>query len=207
MAATSGHGIDPYGYDGLVQKPAVPYIPAITSPQAGGSGTSFIPGKATGNYIQTPQSQAVLEMLWPGMQQYASALSGGGSLYNVPQAPMPNQGWFSGLDPSITQGLWEPYQQGSQQLAEQLGSYGQLGSARGGVAGAGAAGLGKYWEQAGRDVGLSAWSMINPNQMAQYQAQTQAQQMPWLTMPSVFGNAMPTPYIKQGDSGGGGGKK
>jgi hypothetical protein len=84
-----------------------------------------------------------------------------------------------------------------------MGASGMAGSARGGWSGAASAGLGKFWEQAGRDVGLSAWNMINPNQMAQYQAQLTAQQMPWAAFPSMFGSAMPTPYIKQGTSGGG----
>jgi len=183
------------------QSPIAPVAPTSTS----GSSSNFF-GKATGKYIQTPQAQAALKQLWPGLTQLGNALSSGGALYNVPQAPMPTQGWFSGLDQSIQSGIMEPYTLASQQLAEQLGSYGQLGSARGGVSGAGAAGLGRFWEDAAQGMGTQAWNMINPNAMAQYQAQVQSQQLPWATFPSMFGSAMPTPYINQGTSGGGGKK-
>lgn len=174
---------------------------------APGSGSSsYVPGNVTGKYIQTPQAQAALGLLWPGLEQLGTSLSKGGSLYDVPNAPMPTEGWFSGLDSSIQSGLLEPYTLASKQLAEQLGGYGQLGSARGGVSGSGAAGLGRFWEDAAQGMGMQAWNMINPNQMAQYQAGVAARQLPWLTYPNLLGSAMPTPYIKQSSSGGGGKK-
>jgi hypothetical protein len=168
--------------------------------------------------ISSPESQAALEAFMPALRRIGEAATKGKQLYEVPQAPLvdynpgqyaPSAGWFSGLDPSITQGMWEPYNQGANQLAEQLSSFGGLGSARGGVSGMGAAGLGKFWENASQNVGMNAWNMMGPTREAQA-AQTSAAQnaamQQWLQqilatqsaygpVAGIVGGAMPTPAL------------
>jgi hypothetical protein len=172
-------------------------------------------GGGSTTYAQSPEAQQMMQLMMPAVGRIGEAGGSGGTLWDVPNAPgvtpapMPNQGWFGGLDSNIMSGLWEPYKQGSQMLMEQLGPQ----SARAGISGSGAAGLGKFWEQAGRNVGQQAWNMINPNAMAQWQMGNQnamqqwaqnlyARQAPYSMIPGMAGGAMPTPMMTPG-----GGKK
>jgi len=81
----------------------------------------------------------------------------------------PQQGWFSGLDSSIKQGLWEPVNEASRVMQEQMGRAGQWGSARGGMSGAAGAAMGELYGRASPQIGMQAWNMLSPHRTAQYQ--------------------------------------
>jgi hypothetical protein len=72
-----------------------------------------------------------------------------------------------------------PYLEAEQQLLETLGAGGGLGSARGGFSGQGAAGLGRYWADAGQQYGRDLWGMIAPAQQAGWGAELQRGQQGW----------------------------
>lgn len=212
---------DSYEYDG----------PVAECKKGGGGGGST-------QYVQSPEARKMLRKMMPAVSKIGQAGKEGTPLWDVPDtpgvsampgissAPMPTQGWFSGLDENIKAGMMEPYQEASQQLMEQMGAAGMGGSARGGISGNAAAGLGRFWEDAATGMGQQAWGMINPNAMAQWQMQNTMQMEPWRMenqnamqawaqdiaarqspysiIPGMAGGAMPTPVMQQG---GGGGKK
>jgi hypothetical protein len=153
-------------------------------------------GGSSTQYVQSPEAQKVLSAMLPAVKRVGRAGQYGQTLWDVPSysptsapqiggapgvtgAPMPTEGWFSGMDPNIMSGLWEPYQQGSKQLMEQLGAAGMAGGAASGLSGTAAGGLGRFWEDASKNVGLSAWNMINPNAMAQWQMEQERTMEPW----------------------------
>lgn len=97
--------------------------------------------------------------------------------YNLPNVPnlMPTQSWYNSLSPDVKAGVWAPYQEAAQQLTEQFGSRGQLGSARAGYSGAYGAAMGEFASNAAQQVGLQTWNMAQPQiQMAQQAWQTEA---------------------------------
>lgn len=168
----------------------------------GGGGTST-------EYVQSPEAREAMQMMLPSIRRLGEAGAAGGQLWDVPSVPSmaPTEGWFSGLDPNVTAGMWEPYERGSMQLAEQMGAGGMGGSARGGWSGAAGAGLGRFWEDASTSVGQQAWGMMQPSrkaQMQEWQQDIMARQFPYTAIPGIFGASMPSPVVTQG---GGGGKK
>jgi hypothetical protein len=138
------------------------------------------------------------------------------------------------ISPEVRAGVMAPYLEAEQQLMETLGAGGGLGSARGGFSGQGAAGLGRFWADAGQQYGRDLWGMIAPAQQAgwgaelqrgqqdwgaqlaqnmfgaqagqqQWQAGLQEQQFPFSVIPAMFGQAMPSAVTTQGSGGGGSG--
>lgn len=95
--------------------------------------------------------------------------------YQVPstQSIMPTSDWWGGLAPQVKQGLWAPYNEGAQQMLEQMGGGGMLGSPSGGMSGAAGAAMGRYYQDAAKDVGLQAWQMTAPGAFAGWQADLQ----------------------------------
>jgi hypothetical protein len=184
--------IDPWGMP--LERPSIP-SPITAKPDTGGPW-----GTPSGDdYILSPPAAKLLNLLGPQMSQ----LGTGGPLWDVPLAVGPTADWYGNLSPDVMQGVWAPYQDASKQFMEQLGAGGLATSQRGGISGAGAAGLGKFWEQAGRNVGQQAWGMTAPGLMAKYEADINAMQYPWMARQQLFSQAMPTPKIDQS----GGGKK
>lgn len=83
--------------------------------------------------------------------------------YQIPDAVLPTQGWYSNMSPAIQQAIKEPYIDASRELGEQLGSVGMMGSARGGASGAAANVLSDFWGQvAAPQMAMSAWNMMQP---------------------------------------------
>lgn len=126
---------------------------------------------------QGVQQQGMANM---GMPQAPTAPSMSGVLsgvspYNIPsiQNMMPTQSWYNSMSPEVKAGVWAPYQEGASALQEQLGSIGGLGNQRGGVSGAGAAGLGNYYAKATPAAAMSLWNMSQPAMQQGWQAQLQ----------------------------------
>jgi hypothetical protein len=94
------------------------------------------------------------------------------SIYDVPggQNLMPTQGWYDNISQEVKQGLWEPWNDAANQLQMNMNVQGQLGSPRGGYSGAAGTGLGKLYADAGQQVGMQAWNMMQPGNQALWQA-------------------------------------
>jgi len=144
--------------------------------------------------------------------------------YGIPDITgmMPTSATMGAIAPEVRAGVMAPYVEASQQLGEQLATYG--GSARGGMGGSAAAGLGRFWGDVGQQYGRDLWSMVQPAQQAGWQAELgrgretwgaglgrardiwgqeqMAKQFPYTAIPGMFGASMPSPVVQQG-----GGKK
>jgi hypothetical protein len=159
-----------------------------------GKGSSGTKTTYTSSWEQKQIAQALLPMI-QGMAQQgvnqqgmegmgipnaptASSMSGvlsGVSPYNIPsiQNMMPTKSWYNSMSPEVKAGVWAPYQEGASALQEQLGSIGGLGNQRGGVSGAGAAGLGNYYAKATPQAAMSLWNMSQPAMQQGWNAQLQ----------------------------------
>ena len=121
---------------------------------------------------------------------------------------MPTGQTMSSISPAVWSGIMQPYQKVESQLMETLGAGGQLGSARGGFSGEGAAGLGKYWADVAPGIGMQAWNMISPalqqgwgaglqREQALWGEQLQEAKYPWQAGPSYLSMSMPQPYVQE----------
>ena len=115
---------------------------------------------------QTGQPPSALDNI-PSMQGVMSDVP----MYDIPQAPQPNQQWWQGVSPDVKAGLWQPYKEAGQQLSEQMGGQGQWGSARGGPSGAAGAAMGEIASRGAMNVPMQAWQMGEQGRMADYNAQ------------------------------------
>jgi hypothetical protein len=107
----------------------------------------------------------------PGLPSMQGVLSGV-PMYDVPQQPtydipdvrsmMPGATWWGDLDPSIKAGIRAPYEDASQQLAEQLGAKGMTGSGASPYSGQAQAGLGQFWADAAPAMAQQGWGMVAP---------------------------------------------
>jgi len=105
-------------------------------------------------------------------------------LYDIPHPA----GAVSAVSPLVSPGLWKPYQQAEERLMDIYQSRGQLGAPGAGLSGAAAAGLGEFYQQAAKDIGLQTYQMGMPL----WQAQLQRETMPWQMLPGLLGGAYPT---------------
>lgn len=150
-------------------------------------------------YYQSPEQRSIMSALLPMANILGQAGKTGEGLYSIPTSPtygtlptpgnyasaiadptmmMPTGDWYSEIAPEVTKGLWAPYEKAGTQLWDVMQSKGQLGSQRGGVsAGAGAA-LGELYAQGAKDVGLSAYQMMQQPMQQYWSALTTAQQLP-----------------------------
>ena len=133
--------------------------------------------------------------------------------YLNPQALSPQGNWMGSLDPNIQAGLWEPYNQGAQQLINTMG--GGAGSASAGFSGAAGGALSDFYGDASKNVGMTAWNMMQPYNQAQYGIGSQQlgidqnlmnygvaqSQAPLGFATSMLGGTYPTPVIQQGAPG------
>jgi len=123
---------------------------------------------------QSPQQQQIWNASAPNV---ANLLQG--NLPNVPQtyvpnAPMPGQGWYQGLDPNVRAGIEEPYMRGMDMMRNQLQMGGQLGNQRAGMSGAAADVFGQYSQDASKGMAQTAWGMMQPGLQMQQQQLGQA---------------------------------
>ena len=173
-------------------------------------------------YTQSHEQEQMMKALMPmfqGLARYGEERYFGGEAnlgapsaqgmltQQDPSTAMPTQAWWESLSPEVKTGLYAPYEEAGQGLMKQLGSRGQLGSARGGLSGATGAAMGELAGQAAKNVGLSAWQMTAPAAMAHYQAGQQedladyntamtAWNIPMQTR-GMMGSGMPQGYVTQ----------
>ena len=179
-------------------------------------------GGSNVTYAQSPEQAQLLSTIMPVVSRVASTAMTGQPLYQLPatyeipaaEAVMPTTDWWKGIAPEVKQGLWAPYNEAADILTERLGATGGLGSARGGYSGSAAAGLGKLYSEAGKDVGLQAWQMTQPALAAQWQAELEREKglyglelartvAPYQLISSLTGSAAqltPTGMVQQSPS-------
>lgn len=171
-------------------------------------------GGGSAQSVSSPEQDALIRNIIPMVKRMSRQALRSRPLYDVPtydvpgaESMMPTSDWYSNLSPEVMQGVWAPYQDASKQLQEQLGASGMGGSAIGGISGTAASGLGKFWEQAGRNVGQQAWGMVQPALSAEWQgnlgrnqwtagAELQAMQAPYSAVgltPSALPDVAYTP--------------
>ena len=158
-------------------------------------------GKTSVSYKQSPQQAEMYNMMLPLFQRLAGAGGSGGMPFNIPSAVTPSSGWFNNLSPDVMKGIWEPYNEGANQMMETMGMNGQIGSARGGYSGTGGNAMGRYYADAATDVGKQAWDMTSPGLMNEWQARLQALLLPYGIFPGMMGETYPNPVVKQGSPG------
>lgn len=174
---------------------------------------SFLFGESPSiGYSQSPQAREMYNTFWPLLK--ATASGGGWNIpsYNVPDAYGPTKNWFNSISPDVMEGLWEPYEFAASQLGERMGAGGQLGSARGGYSGTAGDSFGRFYAEAGKDIGTQAWNMMSPGIMANWSAQLGQNQNLWMQqlqrnmypysiMSGMLGASMPNTVVNQGSQG------
>jgi hypothetical protein len=88
--------------------------------------------------------------------------------YVDPSVLRPTADWYGSLSPEVMGGLWAPYEQAGERLLERMGAQGMAGNIRGGYSGQAQAAMGTLAAEAAKNVGLQAWQMNQPAQLAQY---------------------------------------
>jgi predicted lipid-binding transport protein (Tim44 family) len=142
-------------------------------------------------YSQSPEQRQIMGAVMPlfqGLSEYgqsryfggapqmgAPSMSGvltGQPMYDIPDPSMamPTANWFGSLSPEVKAGLYAPYMEAGQGIAEMMGARGQMGSGSSGHTGAFGAAMGELAGQAARDVGLNAWQMTAPAAQAGWNA-------------------------------------
>ena len=94
------------------------------------------------------------------------------SIYDIPSGEglQPTSGWYNSIAPEVRQGMWEPWNDASNQMMANMSGIGQLGSPGAGMSGAALNAQGSLYADAGQQVGMQAWNMMQPGQQAMWQA-------------------------------------
>lgn len=131
---------DSYEYDGPV---------ALCG--GGGGGDSDV------NYQQSKEQRKVYNKAFKIMKG-VWADGGQGFIDQYADVVQPTAQWYQNLSPEYMAGVWEPYNMGAQQMLENMGAQGVVGSGRGGYSGAASDALGRFYADASQQVGLDAWN-------------------------------------------------
>lgn len=170
--------------------------------------------------VTSPQAEQALGAVMPALERIGQMGSIGAPLYNVPQAPigniaqyyggagqamMPSAANIGAIDPNIQRAVAQPYEQAMGQIVEKFG--GGMGSARGGLSGAGAKVLQDSAQQLIPQYTKSLWDMISPGLSAsamggaqaasnlagqQWGAEVAARQAPFGPITQIGAGTMPT---------------
>jgi len=126
----------------------------------------------------------------------------------IPAAPMPTEGWWSGLDPNIKAGIREPYVEQSNQLMEMLGSKGMTGSQASPYSGSAATGAAEFWGDVTPKLAAQGWGMTSPGMWADWQSEKERLLSDYTTQKQVWGmpfemlgmtqSTMPYPVVSGG---------
>lgn len=171
-------------------------------------------------YRQSPQQEQVFDAIYPMIRGMGKAAQGGQPLWTTPSAPqvgqapgsmIPNAGWYDNMDSGIKAGIWEPFQDASNQMLAGMNRGGQMGTPSGGYSPAAGAAMGEFYSNAAPKVASQAWDMFGPQrqydmwaaganqqaQMAQWGAQNDAMSFPYRAMPGMLGGTYPEPIVSQ----------
>jgi len=144
--------------------------------------------------FNTTQMAQLFNAIMPLVAKASGAAIGGKPLTTDVSGLMPNQGWYSGVDESIKQGMWEPVNEGARNMINTMGGTGML-SGRGGYSGMGQTALADYYQKAATQQGLNTWNIMNPIQQLGYTN-------PWSIAAGYAGTGAgltPNPVVKPGE--------
>ena len=140
--------------------------------------------------VSSPEARQLLEWLGPSLRRIGEMGGAGKPLYDVPKAPigrsmkyfrgavpsaaglMPSAENIGAISPDIKKAVAAPYLEGIGQVTEQFG--GGMGSAMGGVSGAGAKVLQDSMTQMIPQYTQQLWGMVQPGMQQEWTAQTAA---------------------------------
>ena len=94
------------------------------------------------------------------------------SIYDIPDSTglTPTKGWYDSIAPEVKQGLWEPWNDASNQMMQNMSGVGQFGTPGAGMSGAALNAQGSLYADAGQQVGQQAWNMMAPGQSQLFNA-------------------------------------
>lgn len=159
--------------------PAIIGASALGSAAIGAMGSGKKGGGSDVDYKWSDEQQIAWQKAQPWVNQRVDQSLNGPPqlgapppLYDIPDATglTPTSGWYNSIAPEVKQGLWEPWNDAANQLQANLGVQGQVGSPLGGYSGAAGTGLGQLYADAGQQVGMQAWNMMQPGQQALWNA-------------------------------------
>jgi len=158
------------------------------------AGTGLVTPTWETEWLQSPQANRLMRLLWPAIQNMNRALKRGESVWETPavETMMPTAETFADIDPRVKEAMMAPYRETEQQLLETLGAQGVLGSARGGFSGQGAAGLGRYWADVAPEYTKSLWGVAQPALARGYEAELAGRQYPYQIFSELLSGAMPS---------------
>jgi len=169
----------------------------------GGGGTKT-------EYVQSPEQREMYQKFMPMMEQMTDRAMKGQPIYDVPEMPdsemySPTKDWWQNVSPEIKQGLWQPYQDSANQLSEQFGGQGMMGSPLTGTTGAFGNALGQQVaSRAGAQMPMQAWQMgaeARALPLQHRQDMISANRMPWEVIPGMMGGTYSTPVVNQRGGG------
>jgi len=162
--------------------------------------------------VQSPQAREALSAIMPALYRIGRLGGAGLPLYDVPGAPTEEMmGYFRGVAPSaenigaispeIKAAVGAPYLEAIGQVTEQFG--GGMGSAMGGLSGAGGEVLNQQMTKMIPQYTQQLWEMVQPGEMAaatagasmaqqEWGADVAARAAPFGMVPEIAGGAMPT---------------
>lgn len=151
-------------------------------------------GDSKVEYSQSPAQAKVYKALYPQLRNIWSM--GGDSFaqsLGLDSYMLPTQGYYDNMPREMKAAMWEPYNEGANQLKEQMGYTGTLGSPRAGYSGAMGAALGEYYADATNDIALNAWNMGSGYRNAYYNAQMFPYTSALGALGGTYGNAVVDP--------------
>jgi len=151
--------------------------------------------------VQSPEARQALTAIMPALERIGLKGGEGLPLYDIPGAPIqPSMGYFAGavpeqyqppsaaglmpsaasigaISPQIKKAVAQPYLEAIGQVTEQFG--GGMGSARGGLSGAGGEVLSQQMTKMIPQYTQQLWGMVQPGLQTGYQAELGATQADW----------------------------
>lgn len=157
-------------------------------------------------YEQGPEQEDMYNSMFPVFKNFMQGNFP--QMYDLPNQVGPTTDWYNNIAPEVRQSLWEPAQEGGQQMMEAMGAKGQIGSAGSPISGSAQTGMGKLFSDYSQGIGGQAWNMMQPGMMADYNAQLgrniqgyNTSMMPFETARGMLPGTYSSPVVTPGSQG------
>ena len=158
------------------------------------------------DFKQGPQQKQMFETMFPVFQNFMQGNFP--QMYDLPNQVGPTTDWYNQIAPEVRQSLWEPAQQGGQQMMEAMGAKGQIGSPGSPISGSAQTAMGSLFADYSQGIGQQAWNMMQPGMMAGYgaelgrnQAGYQTSLMPFQAASGMLPGTYANPVVSPGSPG------
>lgn len=158
-------------------------------------------GGSSVDYKTSPEQKQLFNIAKYGALDMLFRGKTGQGLYDVPSMQRPDKDWYANLSPEIKEGIYQPTKDIANQMGEQFGAMGQMGSPKTGASGAFGNALG---EAVGRTWGpqaaQTAWGMTQPINQMEWSNKLQSTMAPWNMMQGFLGQGggmTPQPVVTQ----------